>query len=85
MNKNATSTTNPTVKVIGVGCGGNNIVNHMSQSGFDSVSFVACDMEAKVLEKSAAATTPCKSARTDLEAATTLKKQTSLLKKTQMQ
>lgn len=57
MNKNATSTTNPTVKVIGVGCGGNNIVNHMSQSGFDSVSFVACDMDAKVLDKSAAVTT----------------------------
>ena len=57
MNKNATSTTNPTVKVIGVGCGGNNIVNHMSQSDLEGVSFVACDMDAKVLEKSAAATT----------------------------
>ena len=57
MNKKATSTTNPTVKVIGVGCGGNNIVNHMSQSIFESMSFVACDMDAKVLEKSVAATT----------------------------
>ena len=53
----ATSTTKPTVKVIGVGCGGNNIVNHMSQSNFDNIVFVACDMDAIVLEKSAAATT----------------------------
>ena len=57
MNKKATSTTKPTVKVIGIGCGGNNIVNHMSQSTFENMSFVACDMDAKVLEKSAAATT----------------------------
>ena len=57
MNKKATSTTKPTVKVIGIGCGGNNIVNHMSQSNFENMSFVACDMDAKVLEKSAAATT----------------------------
>ena len=53
----ATSTTKPTVKVIGVGCGGNNIVNHISQSNLEGFSFVACDMDAKVLEKSAAATT----------------------------
>lgn len=53
----ATSTTNPTVKIIGVGCGGNNIVNHLCQSNFESMSFVACDMDANVLEKSAAATT----------------------------
>lgn len=57
MNKKATSTTMPTVKVIGVGCGGNNIVNHISQSNLEGFSFVACDMDAKVLEKSAAATT----------------------------
>lgn len=56
MNKKATSTTKPTVKVIGVGCGGNNIINHMSKSNFENMSFVACDMDAKVLEKSAAAT-----------------------------
>ena len=55
--KKATSTTKPTVKVIGVGCGGNNIVNHMSQNNFESISFAACDMDAKVLEKSYAATT----------------------------
>ena len=47
----------PTIKLIGVGCGGNNIVNHISQSDLDGISFVACDMDAKVLEKSAAATT----------------------------
>ena len=57
MNKKATSTTNPTVKVIGVGCGGNNIVNHISQSHLEGFSFVACDMDAKVLEQSASATT----------------------------
>ena len=53
----ATSTTNPTVKVIGIGCGGNNIVNHISQSNLEGLSYVACDMDANVLEKSAAATT----------------------------
>lgn len=57
MNKKATSTIKSTVKVIGVGCGGNNIVNHLSQSNLEDFSFVACDMDAKVLEKSAAATT----------------------------
>ena len=57
MNKKATSTTKPTVKVIGVGCGGNNIVNHLCQSDFESMSFVACDMDAKVIEKSTAAMT----------------------------
>ena len=53
----ATSTAKPTVKVIGVGCGGNNIVNHISQSHLEGFSYVACDMDANVLEKSAAATT----------------------------
>ena len=57
MNKKASITTNPTVKVIGVGCGGNNIVNHISQNHLEGFSFVACDMDAKVLEKSAATTT----------------------------
>ncbi len=57
MNKKATSTTKSTVKIIGVGCGGNNIVNHISQSNLGGFSFAACDMDAKVLEKSVAATT----------------------------
>lgn len=57
MNKKATSTTKSTVKVIGIGCGGNNIVNHISQSNLEGFSFVACDMDAKVLEKSTATTT----------------------------
>lgn len=57
MNKKATSTAKPTVKVIGVGCGGNNIVNHLSQSNLEGFSFVACDMDTKVLEKSVATTT----------------------------
>ena len=50
-----TSTTKSIVKVIGVGCGDNNIVNHLSQSNLGGFSFVACDMDANVLEKSAAA------------------------------
>lgn len=57
MNKKATSTTKPNFKVIGVGCGGNNIVNNMSQSNLGGFSFVACDMDTKVLEKSVATTT----------------------------
>ena len=57
MNKKTSSITKPTIKVIGVGCGGNNIINHMSQSNLEGISFVACDMDAKMLEKSAAATT----------------------------
>ena len=57
MNKKATSMIKPTVKVIGIGCGGNNIVNHLCQSNSESMSIVACDMDAKVLEKSAATTT----------------------------
>lgn len=57
MNKKATSTTNPTVKVIGIGCGGNNIVNHISKSHLEGFSFVSCDMDTKVLEKSVATTT----------------------------
>ena len=52
MNKKATSTAKPTVKVIGIGCGGNNIVNNISQSHLEGFSFIACDMDAKVLEKS---------------------------------
>jgi len=52
----AISTAKPTVKAIGIGCGGNNIVNHISQNNFESMSFVACDIDAKVLEKSATAT-----------------------------
>ena len=56
MNKKTTSMTKPTVKVFGVGCGGNNIVNHLCQNNYDNMSFVACDMDAKVLEKSTAAT-----------------------------
>ena len=57
MNKKSSSKTNPTVKVIGVGCGGNNIVNHKSQSNLEGISFVSCDMDTKVLEKSVATTT----------------------------
>ena len=57
MNKKATSTIKSTVKVIGVGCGGNNIVNHISTSHLEGFSLVACDMDAKVLDKSAAAIT----------------------------
>lgn len=43
-------------KVIGVGCGGNNIVNHLIDCGMENLTFVACDLDAKVLEHSKATT-----------------------------
>lgn len=40
------------IKVIGVGCGGCNIVNHMKEHRFDKGSLAICDMDADVLERS---------------------------------
>ena len=40
------------VKVIGVGCGGCNVVNYMYTKGVYGVSFAVCDMDAAVLERS---------------------------------
>ncbi len=39
------------IKVIGVGCGGCNIVSHMKEHGFDKGSLAVCDMDADVLER----------------------------------
>ncbi len=44
----------PNILVIGVGGGGNNAVNRMIESGFDSVKFVAVNTDAQVLEDSKA-------------------------------
>ncbi len=40
------------VKVIGVGCGGCNVVNYMYANGFKNVPFAVCDMDAAVMERS---------------------------------
>lgn len=42
------------IKIIGIGCGGNNIVNSLFASGMNDVSLVACDCDASVLERSKA-------------------------------
>ena len=42
------------IKIIGIGCGGNNIVNSLYASGMNDVSLVACDSDASVLERSKA-------------------------------
>ena len=40
------------IKVIGVGCGGNNIVNNLADCEMKNLSIVACDLDSKVLERS---------------------------------
>jgi cell division protein FtsZ len=42
------------IKIIGIGCGGNNIVNSLYANGINDVSLVACDSDASVLERSKA-------------------------------
>lgn len=42
------------IKIIGIGCGGNNIVNSLYANGINDVSLVACDCDASVLERSKA-------------------------------
>ena len=42
------------IKIIGIGCGGNNIVNSLYASGMNDISLVACDCDASVLEHSKA-------------------------------
>lgn len=42
------------IKIIGIGCGGNNVVNSLYASGMNDVSLVACDSDASVLERSKA-------------------------------
>ena len=40
------------IEVIGVGCGGINVVNHMQMHGFKEVSLAVCDMDASVIHNS---------------------------------
>lgn len=40
------------IKVIGVGGGGGNAVNHMYQTGIHDVSFVVCNTDAQALDDS---------------------------------
>lgn len=40
------------IEVIGVGCGGTNIVNYMQTHGFKDVPLAVCDMDASVIEHS---------------------------------
>ncbi len=42
------------IKIIGVGCGGNNVVNSLYASGMNDISLVACDCDASVLERTKA-------------------------------
>ena len=42
------------IKIIGIGCGGNNVVNSLYTNGINDVSLVACDSDASVLERSKA-------------------------------
>lgn len=44
------------IKVIGVGGGGNNAINHMYSQGVDSVSFVVCNTDKQALNHSAVPT-----------------------------
>ncbi|MBV6457530.1 MAG: Cell division protein FtsZ [Fimbriimonadaceae bacterium] len=48
------STTNATIKVIGVGGGGSNAVNRMIEAGIQGVEFVAMNTDSQVLELSLA-------------------------------
>ena len=42
------------IKIIGIGCGGNNVVNSLYANGINDVSLLACDCDASVLERSKA-------------------------------
>ena len=44
------------VKIIGVGCGGGNIVNHLSESKLNDVSLAVCDLDSSVIERTKAST-----------------------------
>ena len=41
-----------TIKVIGVGGGGSNAVNHMFKKGVDGIDFVVCNTDAQALQNS---------------------------------
>ena len=40
------------IKVIGVGGGGSNAINHMFQAGINGVDFVVCNTDAQALQNS---------------------------------
>ena len=44
------------IKVIGVGGGGSNAINHMFQAGINGVDFVICNTDAQALQNSAVPT-----------------------------
>ena len=44
------------IKVIGVGGGGSNAVNHMFNQGIEGVDFIICNTDAQALENGQAAT-----------------------------
>lgn len=44
----------PAIKVIGVGCGGGNIVNHMHDLESNKIALVACDMDKATIDRSKA-------------------------------
>ena len=46
------SATSCIIKVIGVGGGGGNAVNHMYKEGIHDVAFVVCNTDCKALEES---------------------------------
>ena len=46
------SPTSCIIKVIGVGGGGGNAVNHMYKEGIHDVAFVVCNTDSKALEES---------------------------------
>lgn len=45
------------IKVIGVGGGGNNIVNHLADCELEGLSLIACDLDATTLSRSKASVT----------------------------
>ncbi|MDE7153227.1 MAG: cell division protein FtsZ [Muribaculaceae bacterium] len=47
-----TTDSDPIIKVIGVGGGGNNAINHMYKQGISSVSFVVCNTDKQALNHS---------------------------------
>ncbi|MFA6872674.1 MAG: cell division protein FtsZ [Bacteroidaceae bacterium] len=49
---NLPTTNHSIIKVIGVGGGGGNAVNHMYKEGFHDVTFVVCNTDRQALEKS---------------------------------
>ena len=47
----------PTIKIIGVGCGGGNVINHIHDLGNDGISLAVCDLDETTLKQSKASIT----------------------------